>query len=832
MASRTSTLTVSLVDDVSRPARTVATALRQAESEVKAVSKAMAASGGGSDRLVTSLAKLKASKADIEAVANAWRDYAKANALADDASQWTKAQAAQVAAWERQTIASVRAVTAERRAEGRAQAQLMREQQQQAEQTAHQRRRWTEGDKSMAAMLGAAAVGGGMVEAARHTIKEAAEAEQLRFRIRELSRSNPAEARDADAVAAEIAAKYPSITVGKALDNYLELRANAVNASGVVDPVVARRNAFAAAKAQNSALAIGAEMTPEDMQNLLKGVEGSGRADDPRAVDKITDAYLKAKQVFGTAIASSMVRDYVANAKSANFSVGEDQFYLQNMVRMSEGNASRLGNEVNQTLSTLVGGSMKKAAGKWLIEHGLASASDMENTGGGNVRFRRGIKDSDVLQVNQGKWAAGTLKASIEAGDALSEKNVSARMALLRKENPEEDDRFLRHRAEEGLIAAEIAKTGWRPTVTDNLAHLIGNERLIERDVAALKAASGAEAGERIKENAIAAFKEFTASLDNFATVVGSPAMQMAGPILDRAAHSIADFTKGVGDWAKANPALAKGASVTAIGVGLVGGGALTYGALSGLMGGFGLKGSAVALDGAAAELSAAAATLKGGSAAPGGPGVPGAPGGGKGIPGLGWLRTGAFTVEQILNGLNAPYPGKKGGAGEKAWSERVFQSDKEINAEIDKVARQLIGDRVVDKIKSFNAMPFGGKVGTIVNGGWTPTLPNWHEPERPIPGSPSAMAAPPPDYSASINEVDTFGIKLGEATAKAQELHDAASQTATPQVDVSSLDNAIAKANQLKAVLAGLGASIAGAIPSLGPVVRGNFTASGVGHQ
>ena len=117
------------------------------------------------------------------------------------------------------------------------------------------------------------------------------------------------------------------------------------------------------------------------MQNLLKGVEGSGRANDPKAVEKITDAYLRVKQVFGTAIASSMVRDYVANAKSSNFSIGDDQFYRANSVRMSEGNSSRLGNEVNQTLATMVGGHMTKATGQWMVHHGLATKEQISKQG-------------------------------------------------------------------------------------------------------------------------------------------------------------------------------------------------------------------------------------------------------------------------------------------------------------------------------------------------------------------------------------------------------------------------------------------------------------------
>ena len=45
------------------------------------------------------------------------------------------------------------------------------------------------------------------------------------------------------------------------------------------------------AQAQTAALALGTEITPEDAQNLLKAVEGSGRAGDPTAVGKMFDAY-------------------------------------------------------------------------------------------------------------------------------------------------------------------------------------------------------------------------------------------------------------------------------------------------------------------------------------------------------------------------------------------------------------------------------------------------------------------------------------------------------------------------------------------------------------
>ena len=402
----------------------------------------------------------------------------------------------------------------------------------------------------------------GIYEVGKRAVENAGELEQQRMRIRELSRNDPSEAPLADSLANEVAGKYPSITRAKALETYTEMRANSVDANGRVDSAVARRNLMAASRAQNAALALGFEMTPVDMQNLLKGVEGSGRASDPKAVEKITDAYIRAKQVFGSAIASQMVRDYTANAKSANFSIGDDQFYLSNMVRMSEGNASRLGNEVNQTLATMVGGHMTKATGDWMVAHGLARRDQIVKTGPGTVSIKGGLKDADLLQTDQGRWAATTLRKSIEDSGALSDDKVDARAAMLRaqelKRNPsaEIDERFLRERAEEGLLSAEIAKTGMRSSVTDNLAHFIGNQRLIERDIAALMNSSGAEAGDRIAQNPIAALKEFTESLTNLGGVLAGPGVAASGPILHAMAEGIAALSSSLAaftppDWMK-----------------------------------------------------------------------------------------------------------------------------------------------------------------------------------------------------------------------------------------------------------------------------------------
>jgi hypothetical protein len=82
-----------------------------------------------------------------------------------------------------------------------------------------------------------------------------------------------------------------------------------------------------AAQAQVAAQALGIEMTPHDMQNLLKSMEGTGRANDPTAFGKTADAYLRAKQMYGSAVSSDSLLTYVQNAKSANFGNSDSFFY-------------------------------------------------------------------------------------------------------------------------------------------------------------------------------------------------------------------------------------------------------------------------------------------------------------------------------------------------------------------------------------------------------------------------------------------------------------------------------------------------------------------------
>ena len=465
------------------------------------------------------------------------------------------------------------------------------------------------------AALGAAgglvemAVGGGMLKSTEDILKAAAKLEQIKLHVREVSASDASESPFAEGLAQEIATKYPSISQAEALSTYVELRPNAADEKGIVDKDRARHNLEVMSKMKAASTALGFEFTPEDAQNLLKATESSGHALDPKALDKITDAYFRAKQVFGTAIATKAIRDYVMNAKTANFTVGDDQFFRENLVRLAEGNAPRLGNETAQTLATLAGGHMTTATGRWLVEHGLAREDQLQKMGGGNVRIVGGLKGGDLLQVDQEKWANQFLLPSLKG--ALTPEKIAAREAMLRK--PGDDEHALYERAVQGLVAGEISTIGVRTTVADNLSHWIANDLIIQRDVEEINKASAVDAGAAaIGQNPISAWSEFTTSIENFASVAGGPAMKPSAAALDALAHGIANLGGVLDRVAKAHPELASTAAVTGLGGAAAGGGALLWRAFGG---GFGLRGSAVALDKSALELSAAAAALKGAGA-------------------------------------------------------------------------------------------------------------------------------------------------------------------------------------------------------------------------
>lgn len=110
MGRLTSELVAKLVDQVSGPAAKVASALKAAERQTRAITAATAAGLG--NRFTADLVRIGASASTIDRVTAAWTRYRASAGLAADSTKWTKAQIAQVKAWERSHLAALKNVSA------------------------------------------------------------------------------------------------------------------------------------------------------------------------------------------------------------------------------------------------------------------------------------------------------------------------------------------------------------------------------------------------------------------------------------------------------------------------------------------------------------------------------------------------------------------------------------------------------------------------------------------------------------------------------------------------------------------------------------------------
>ena len=116
--NRTSSLTISVIDEATKTAREIGEALQQTEQKVKAIAAEMGEGSGASDRFVQSLSRLKLGADDIKIIANEWKNYTTAAGIAGtETSALTRDQVAGIRNWESATLGSIRAVIKERNAE-------------------------------------------------------------------------------------------------------------------------------------------------------------------------------------------------------------------------------------------------------------------------------------------------------------------------------------------------------------------------------------------------------------------------------------------------------------------------------------------------------------------------------------------------------------------------------------------------------------------------------------------------------------------------------------------------------------------------------------------
>ena len=226
------------------------------------------------------------------------------------------------------------------------------------------------------------------------------------------------------------------------------------------------------------------------------------------------------------------------------------------------------------------------AAAKEFVALGLANKGDFQTTKTGEIKglkSGRHVAGYQLAQSDPDQWVYQYLLPALRAHGYNT---LDAQIGEIRRLIPN------------GRAADVVTKFIQQQQSYQNHAQLYG-------------AASGFDA--LGNGDVFVAIDRFGKSLASFAGVLTSPAMPLAEKALSGLAGWIGPLTESLAALQKNHPLAATVAGAGALAGGLGVGGTLTYNLLSGLLGGFGLKGSAAALDGSAAALSAAAAKLAGG---------------------------------------------------------------------------------------------------------------------------------------------------------------------------------------------------------------------------
>lgn len=387
--------------------------------------------------------------------------------------------------------------------------------------------------------------------------------------------------------------QFPNVTAAQGMERYKELRSVLLHPEETPHMLPSVVQAQAAMRAIDRTKDIG-----EGLIYAVKAAEVLGLAQDPKRFEHYLDAFVRAQQVMGKTITPEHLYEFAKYSKASGASLS-DRFKMTTGVSLSqEVGGSTAGVGVDQFVKQIVGGfqGSQHAAAKEFVALGLARKQDFETTKTGEIKgFKPGrhVKGYALAQSDPDLWVYQYLKPALEKAKYNT---LDKQLGMVRRLYPS------------GRAADIVAKLLQQQQSFENHAKLYGQ-------------AQGLEATKTNADDAFVALDTLNASLKNFAGTLTSPSMQSAAQTLDSWGHSVAGISERFSEWQKKHPDEAKYLGYGAMGAGVAGGGALTYGLLSGLMSGFGLKGSAAALTGSAGALDAAAARL-------GASGVAGAAGG------------------------------------------------------------------------------------------------------------------------------------------------------------------------------------------------------------
>ncbi|MGA2491840.1 MAG: hypothetical protein ABSF67_02690 [Roseiarcus sp.] len=788
MTSLTSTLTLQLKDNVSKPARSVAMALRDVEANIKLVAKGMA-STGATDKFVASLAKLKLTKADIQSVANAWRDYAKSAALAADSSQWTAKQISDVRNWERATLSALRTVKSEQAAYARQLAQMPA-----AAATPGLMRRAGGAIGGLLPFAGPAILG-----AVAKSVEGAAQLQGQDI-ANKVAGIPLTERVAANRQAIVLSAKYANLGAAEVMQTYRELRSvlrDTADVPGMMDVVVRAKSAMAASGLDESGLVY-----------ALKSAEMLGKAGSPGQMTAFLDAFLKAQQVEGKTITPEQLFDFAQQLKAAAPNLSAGFVNTLGPLLAQEMTGGRAGTSVQQFERQIQGGFQGQlhAAAKEFVSIGLAKKTDFETTKTGEIKgMKRGhtVVGAELANTDPDKWVYTVLVPALhKAGFKTTEEMIKELPRLFPNSNAA------------NLVAKFIQQQDQWAAKADRVAAGEG-----------LNAANDQMSGVTV---AWAAVKK---QIGDLGAVFDSPAMKDIGAGLSALARGIGEAKVKVYDFAQAFPRAARGLADVGVAAGLAAGGFLSLKLFTGFTGGFGLKTSALALDESAAALTAAAERL----GVSGGVGPDGKPSkkGGSWLGGWGWPLFGA-TVAKTAADITDP-EGNFWGLTKPLdrWMQSHwgfnFSALDVVPAEASPEKDMIVGAKPLNDVSS-GADPWAPG-GAWANAGRMRAGLGAPLDLHPGFGGAGAPAAANQSPTLALNP-DGSLVPLKPKADEAKAALDALNAVVKPDVDLSALDAAIARIAQVRDGLAALGRLGAGSVPSLGSTQRGHFTFGGVSGE
>jgi hypothetical protein len=776
MASRESSLILKLVDDVSKPARSVEQALKQAENQIKDVAAQMSEGVAPTDRLVASIAKLGATRTDIEQVSRAWVDYTKAQGLAAESGNWTKEQIADVRSWETQTISSVRSVVRERDAETRAmrsaaaeqaeilrkqgleQQTVLREQNRKREELSNQRRELARG---VAGGLGGgivgAVAGGEALEAIKRTAEAGMTLDQRKAQLK-VSGASDADIAEAHQRYAAFSKSHAGVSEADWMASYKDARVNAPDDAQNATELFARyRSAL-----RNSSLST----SEADISKIMSIMDELAIKKPDR--EKFLNSFTKAQQLFSDAQISP--ETYLAGTRTAKQSAygWTPEFFEKVFPMYLQSFGENAGTAIETGYSNYVGHHMQKTEIEALLANGFLNPRDVK-TDHGRTTIRDGAH----------AWGEELYKKNpYEFALQFHEKYMSNKGAT---ESGYED------------LLAKLPRN-----FAEIMAFPLEAKSRIERDKRSLGNPIGLAAADdaELAKNPSAAVDALKTSFEQLAASIAAPAVQAIAPTLVGMAQGVQTASNAIGGL---NPNLvALGGGVAAI-AGTAGALKALFGVGGGLFGGFGLSKSAGLLDSSAEQLMVAARMMQG---------------------------------ENTLGGLGGHGPGRspstpslRGRAGLAAGGAAALMAgapndDAAINEALNDNSKSIVGQAVAASVDALKRLADDARTALR---GLEITRPVSH-PGRDV----HSPQTGPYSYTPAEAQVSVDTHAVDAAAAKIDALGNAR-PTVVIGVDSSAVDAAVSR---IRNAAASVGAAVHGMPPSLSSVQRGNFSWGGISGE